>query len=408
MSVASISILTQYYPPETGAPQNRLHSLARFMVSQGFDVRVYTAMPNYPTNRVKEGYRGKWVCDEILDDINVFRSWIFVPRSRGIVARLLNYFSFVITSFFRLLFATRSDFLLCESPPLFLGFTAVTIARLKGSKLIFNVSDLWPESAEKLGLVTNRLLLKLAYRLEKWIYQNAWLITGQTQGIVANIKTRFPGKTVLWLPNGIDLDFTEMPGSMDWASRWAIQSEEFVVLYAGILGHAQGLEVIIGAAERLKEEKVKFVIAGDGPDREALVRIAGERKLNNVLFQDNVPKKEMAGMIRACSAFVVPLRKLELFKGAIPSKLFEPLALEKPVLLGVEGEASQLFIEEGKTGLYFEPENADHLAEAIRQLRQNPEMASMLGRNGREYVRRMFDRAKIHDSFVNQLRSMSA
>lgn len=404
----SFLLLTQYYPPETGAPQNRLHSLARFLASKEIKVEVFTAMPNYPVNRIMEGYRGKWCATETMDRVTVNRSWIFVPKSRDVIARLLNYFSFVFTSFFSLLRHPPGDYLFCESPPLFLGITAVIVARWKNMKMIFNVSDLWPESAEKLGLVANRPLLSLAYRLEKWIYRNAWLITGQTQGIVANIQSRFPGKTVLWLPNGVDLHFAEMPGTVDWRSRWAVQSEEFVVLYAGILGHAQGLEVIIRAAEKLKQDKVRFVIAGDGPEKEALVRMAEDLKLHNVIFQDNVPKNEMAGMIRTCSAFVVPLRKLDLFKGAIPSKLFEPLALGKPVLLGVEGEARRLFIEEGKAGLFFEPENADHLTEAIRQLKQNPEMASVLGQNGREYVHRMFDRAKIHESFVNKVRSISA
>lgn len=403
MSVASISILTQYYPPETGAPQNRLHSLARFMVSQGFDVRVYTAMPNYPTNRVKEGYRGKWVCDEILDDINVFRSWIFVPQSRGIVARLLNYFSFVITSFFRLLVATRSDFLLCESPPLFLGLTAVIVARLKGSKLIFNVSDLWPESAEKLGLVTNKTALRLSYALEGWIYKKSWLISGQTQGIVENIQTRFPGQRVMWLPNGIDLEFLNNGSTTDWRMRWGSRHDEFVVLYAGIIGYAQGLEVIIEAAARMMQEPVRFVLAGDGPEKERLRSRAQELNLTNVYFQDNVPKQEMPGMIRACSVFVVPLRKLELFKGAIPSKIFEPLALAKPIALGVEGEARELFIDQGHAGLAFEPGNAEDLAEKLRWLHQNPEKAARLGENGKLYVVSHFNRSKIYQTFVDQL-----
>jgi glycosyltransferase involved in cell wall biosynthesis len=403
MSVASISILTQYYPPETGAPQNRLHSLARFMVSKGFDVRVYTAMPNYPTNRVKEGYRGKWVYDEILDDVNVFRSWIFVPQSRGIVARLLNYFSFAITSFFRLFFATRADFLLCESPPLFLGLTAVTIARLKGSKLIFNVSDLWPESAEKLGLVTNKTALRLSYALEGWIYKNSWLISGQTHGIVENIQARFPGQRVVWLPNGIDLDFQNNVSTTDWRMRWGVQYDEFVVLYAGIIGHAQGLEVILEAATRMMPEPVRFVLAGDGPEKERLRSRARELNLNNIYFQDNIPKQEMAGMIRACSVFVVPLRKLDLFRGAIPSKIFEPLALAIPIALGVEGEARELFIGQGHAGLAFEPENAEDLAGKLRWLRQNPDKAARLGENGKQYVVSHFNRLKIYQTFVDQL-----
>lgn len=405
--MTSISILTQYYPPETGAPQNRLHSLARFMVNQGFEVRVFTAMPNYPTNRVKEGYRGKWIFDESLDGVSVLRSWIFVPQSRGIVARLLNYFSFVVTSFFRLLFNSRSEFLLCESPPLFLGLTAVIIARLKGSKLIFNVSDLWPESAEKLGLVTNRAALRLSYALEKWIYKNSWLISGQTQGIVANISGRFPGKRVVWLPNGIDLEFRNKVSLTDWRMHWGMRPDEFVVLYAGIIGYAQGLEVILEAASRLVNEPIHFVLAGDGPEKERLKQRAQEWQLTNVYFQDNVPKQEMAGMIQACSVFVVPLRKLELFKGAIPSKIFEPLALAKPIVLGVEGEARELFIDQGSAGLAFDPENAEDLSIKLKWLQQNPRESVLLGELGEQYVLKMFDRSKIYKTFLDQLNQLS-
>ena len=154
--MSRIIILTQYYPPETGAPQNRLHSLARFLKKSGLTIDVVTAMPSYPKNKIFEKYKGKWSFDEVIDGITIHRTWIYVNPSRAVVSRLLNYFSFVFSSFFRLLFFRKADYILCESPPLFLGVTAVLISRLKGSKLIFNVSDLWPESAEKLNIISSR------------------------------------------------------------------------------------------------------------------------------------------------------------------------------------------------------------------------------------------------------------
>ncbi|MFN5169142.1 MAG: glycosyltransferase family 4 protein [Cyclobacteriaceae bacterium] len=395
--------LTQYYPPETGAPQNRLHSLASFLAGQGFWVRVFTAMPNYPTNQIHEGYRGRWRADEFVDGVEVFRSWIFVPRSRKIVPRLLNYFSFVASSFFRLLFSRKAEFLFCESPPLFLGITAVVISRIKGMKLIFNVSDLWPESAEKLGLVSNTTVLKLAYGLEKGIYRKSWLITGQTKGIVNSIQSKVPDKKVVWLPNGFDADFVTAPASMDWRNAWHCKPNEFVVLYAGIVGHAQGLDVVLQAAREFQPGQLRFVIAGDGPEKSGLQARAKELGLSNVVFQDHVPRREMAGMIQACSAFVVPLRKLDLFKGAIPSKLFEPLALGKPILLGVDGEARELFIDEGKAGVAYAPDDSKDLAEGIRWLMQNPSEVARLGENGRTYVHTFFNRAQIHGSFLTHL-----
>lgn len=397
-------ILTQYYPPETGAPQNRLHSLSKFLIRHGESVRVVTSLPNYPKNEIYPEYRQKFSMRETIDGVHVYRIWIFVSRSRSVLSRLLNYFSFVITSFFRLLFLPKADYLICESPPLFLGFTAVVISWLKGSRLVFNVSDLWPESAEKLHIISSKPLISLAYALEKWIYKNSYLISGQTKGIVESIATRFPSKKVIWFPNGVDFDFFE--GEHEnflWRKALDIKETDFVLLYAGIIGHAQGLDVMLRAAELLKDNAVKFVIVGDGPEKDSLLRLAAARNLKNVLFQPNIEKTKIPSLIKACNAYIVPLKKLDLFKGAIPSKLFEPLALKRPILLGVDGEARQLFIEEGKAGLYFEPENADELADLIKQLVANPSLAATLGDQGQLYVKDNFDRERIHGNFLLHL-----
>lgn len=399
-----ITILTQYYPPETGAPQNRLHSLARFLRERGIDVRVVTALPNYPKNEVFDSYRGKYRVDEVIDGVPVTRTWIFVTASRGVVARLLNYFSFVVTSFLRLLTFRKADFIICESPPLFLGMTAVLISKIKGCKLIFNVSDLWPESAEKLNIISNRFLLKTAYSIERWIYENAFLISGQTKGIVKDIRSRFPEKNVVWVPNGVDLHlFGNEYLQKDWRNVIGISEKEFLVLYAGIIGHAQGLDVILHAANILKQQRVHFLIVGDGPEKAKLEKLKRELQLINVHFHPNVQKALIPSLINAGDAYVVPLKKLDLFKGAIPSKLFEPLAMSKPILLGVEGEAKELFIDEGQGGLFFEPENASSLAGQVLVLLEEPSVVQTLGEQGRDYVERNFDRVQIHERFLKTL-----
>ena len=200
-------ILTQYYPPEIGAPQNRLHELAIRLKANGIDVEVLTAMPNYPKMEIQEAYLGGKIKEEVIDGISVHRAKIYVSKSKSIISRLLNYFSFVVTSYFRGRKLGKFDFLMVESPPLFLGYSAMALSRKIKAKLIFNVSDLWPESAEKLDLVTNKHLLKLAYNLEEKCYKKAFLVTGQTNGIVSNIKQRFPSTDVYWLPNGVDLEY---------------------------------------------------------------------------------------------------------------------------------------------------------------------------------------------------------
>lgn len=400
----SVIILTQYYPPETGAPQNRLHSLARYLATGDNDVRVVTALPSYPKNEIFAGYKGRYRMEEMIDGVPVHRAWIFVSASRGTVARLLNYFSFVLTSFFVLLKLPRAKYIICESPPLFLGVTAVFISRLKGSRLIFNVSDLWPESAEKLSIISNRFLLSMAYKLEKWIYRNAFLISGQTRGIVQNIQDRFPSKNVVWFPNGVDIAFFESDFEpFAWRAALGIAPADFVVLYAGIIGHAQGLEVILDAADALRGRPIKFVIVGDGPERQKLNTEAEKRDLSSVIFHPNLEKVRIPSLISECDAYVVPLKKLDLFKGAIPSKLFEPLSMGKPILLGVDGEARELFINEGKGGLYFEPENGDSLAEQILVLFGDRALRESTGRQGQQYVKQNFDRQHIHRRFVEHL-----
>lgn len=397
-------ILTQYYPPETGAPQNRLHSLARFLRARGNDVQVLTAMPNYPKNEVFEGYKGRFKVDEVVDEITVNRAWIFVSESRSVASRLLNYFSFGATSLIRLISIRKADYIICESPPLFLGITAVIVSKLKGSKLVFNVSDLWPESAEKLGIVSNRAVLRLSYALEAWIYRHSFLISGQTRGIVKSIASRFADKRVVWVPNGVDFEFfdNEHP-KKDWRGVLGLAPDDFVVLYAGIIGHAQGLEVVLRAANLLREKGIQFVIVGDGPEKGKLERLKIELVLANVHFLPNMGRGDVPSLISMCNAYVVPLKKLDLFKGAIPSKLFEPLSMKKPILLGVDGEARELFIEEGKAGLYYEPENSDDLARQVSILAGNASMAEKLGLQGREYVRLNFDRVQIHERFLKEI-----
>lgn len=404
--MASFVILTQYYPPETGAPQNRLHSLARYLKKTGHDVTVLTALPNYPKNEIFQDYKGCYSKHETIDSIPVHRTWIYVSPSRGVLSRLLNYFSFVFTSFFALMRLPKANYLICESPPLFLGITAVLISWIKGSRLVFNVSDLWPESAEKLNIINNRYLISLAYRLEKWIYTSAWLISGQTKGIVRNIQKRFPDRKVVWFPNGVDVDFFEdVHESYNWRTEFGIAVDDFVLLYAGIIGHAQGLEVILKTAERLKELPVKFLIVGDGPEKEMLMAQAKSNELTNVLFQPNLQKSKMPSLIKTCDAYIVPLKKLDLFKGAIPSKLFEPLALAKPILLGVDGEARELFIAEGKAGLFFEPENAEELTRQITILFNDRELTTNLGFQGQQYVKENFDRQQIHSKLLSHFPS---
>ncbi|MCC6840100.1 MAG: glycosyltransferase family 4 protein [Flavobacteriales bacterium] len=407
-----IIFLTQYFPPETGAPQNRLFATAQALQAKGAEVTVLTAMPNYPDMRIQQAYRGKFHVRERMDGLDVHRAWLFVSTGKGIAVRLCNYFSFVFTSLLVGVFKLKkADVLLVESPPLFLGITAMLLARLKGAKLVFNVSDLWPESAVQLGLVSNKAMIGASTWLEERCYRSAALITGQTQGIVKNIRGRFPQKEVLWVPNGVDFAAlaaaAEVPAS-DIRTRLGIGPNDLLLAYAGILGHAQGLRVVVQAAALLRERPdIHFILMGDGPEKAGLQELKRTLGVDRVHFVDRMPRRELLGMMRSIDAVVVPLLRNDLFLGAIPSKIFEALALCKPVLLGVDGEARELFIEQGRAGLFFEPEDADALARAAVRYADDRALIHEQGASGEHYVKEHFDRERISDNLWNALQRLA-
>jgi glycosyltransferase involved in cell wall biosynthesis len=398
-------ILTQYYPPETGAPQNRLSGLARELKQMGHEVVVLTAMPNYPAMQIHADYIGKKYARDEFENIPVHRAWIYVSKNRSVVSRLMNYFSFTFSSMY---YASKIkgnfDYLMVESPPLFLGISAWWISKRKKAKMVFNVSDLWPESAEKLGVITNKLFLKLATILEEWLYKKSFMVTGQTQGIVQNIKSRFPDKKVHWLPNGVDESIFSFKKQDNVRQQLQLAQDDFLIMYAGIIGLAQGLDVILDAAILLPaESKIVYLLLGDGPEKSRLMQRVNDENITRVKFLELVSREVVPSYVDAVDVAVIPLKKMDLFLGAIPSKIFENLALAKPLLLSVDGEARRLFIDEGNAGLFIEPENSQMLAEKSLYLEANPDVVKTMGANGQSYVQKFFMRKKITADWVSTL-----
>ena len=403
-------ILTQYYPPETGAPQNRLHSLAINLVKNGCDVEVLTAMPNYPKMEIFKEYKKLKSVHEKIDDINVYRTKIYVNKKKGIFNRLLNYFSFVLSSMIYAKKLCQKNYVICESPPLFLGISALYISKILNAKLIFNVSDLWPESAEKLNIINNKFLLKPAYALERYIYNKSFLVTCQTKGIEKNIINRFPNLITHWLPNGIDKNVYNVSTTKKWLKKYGLEGKRLYV-YAGIIGYAQGLEVIIRAKHWLiKNEyelskEIEFLIIGDGPEKSNLLSLNNELK-TKIIFIPNTPKIELIQMLKSCDVYIVPLKKIDIFNGAIPSKIFDALALSIPLLLGVNGEAKSLFIDEANAGLHFEPEDPESLAKAVIELEDNPAICEAYGKSGNIFAHKYFDRKIIASQFIEKVKKL--
>jgi glycosyltransferase involved in cell wall biosynthesis len=401
-----ITILTQYYPPETGAPQNRLHSLAINLMAQGHYVQILTAMPNYPKSEIYPKYINKSFVKEQIDNIPVFRTSIYVSKNPGVIPRLRNYFSFVYSTIVNFKKIPKTDLIIVESPPLFLSWSAYYIAEKWNAYVVFNVSDLWPESAEKLNIVRNRILINLAYRLECWSYKKATLVTGQTQGIVRNIEFRFPHVKCHWMPNGIDRFVFDSVKKETSKFKELGLSDKKIFIYAGIIGHAQSLDTLIHAASLVKKHPdFAMLIIGDGPLKSDLMLLNDELDAG-VYFLPNTPKFEVLGMVAAAYSYIVPLKNLEIFRGAIPSKIFDPLAMGVPVLLGVDGECREIFIERAGAGWFFKPEDKFSLAEAIITAINNPDKVYDFGKKGKAFVDKHFDRKNIATEFMSKLESI--
>lgn len=392
-----ILFLTQYCPPEVGAPQNRIFEFAKQLKGFGHEVTILTAMPNYPRGEVFEEYRGKKFVKEELEGINIVRTKIYATKEKTFTKRLCNYLSFTFSSVFQgAKYIEKQDVIITESPPLFLGWSGYILSKLKGAKFIFNVSDLWPESAIKLDMLHNKLFIKLSVWLEEFCYRKAAAVTGQTQGIVDNIVQRgFSKDKVHLITNGVNTEFYKKENYDEEFRKTICDKDDFVLCYAGIHGLAQGLEVIIEAMDILKEyDKIKFVFIGDGPEKQKLIKMKADRNLKNITFLPLQPKSNMPKIIASMDSTIIPLKKLELFKGALPSKMFEALSAEIPIILSAEGEAERL-INNAQAGIVVEPENPNKIAEAILKLYNNVEYRKTLGENGRKYVKENYSRESI-------------
>jgi glycosyltransferase involved in cell wall biosynthesis len=397
-----VGILTQYFPPEMGAPQARLSELATRLREHGHDVVVLSAMPNYPRGRVYPGYRG-FVVQEEADGVGVLRAWIWPTTSTALIPRTVSYLSFVASSF---LVGSRRlpqlDVLITESPPLLLGISGFLLSRLKRSRWVFNVSDLWPESAVVLGVLGEGAATKLAYRLEAFCYRRAWRVSCQSREIRASIDRRFPEVQTLAFFNGVDVERFSPDYRSDEVRRELGGNTCSLALYAGLHGIAQGLDQLLAAAAKLEDEDLKLVLIGDGPEKTALLEEAKTRQLRNVTFLPPQPRDAMSAFLASADIAVVPLKKR--IPGAVPSKLYEAMASGLPVVLVAEGEPAEI-VRSARSGIVVTPGDVDGLAKALRRLARSADERLRLGAAGRAAAVERFERRRLSDDFIQALKS---
>jgi glycosyltransferase involved in cell wall biosynthesis len=398
-------VLTQYFPPEIGAVPVRIAALVRHLRAGGHEVEVVTGMPNYPGESIFEGYRGRLYMREEVDGVRIHRVWLYAATGSGL-RRILNYATFAAMSLIGILRAKRPSYIFVESVPLTVGVAGWLGGLLRRVPTIFNVADLWVEAARDMGVIRSSFVLKLADRLERWLYRKARFVNAVTDGIRDNLvgEKQLPARKVLFLPNGVDTTlFAPRPADAELARELDLTGKA-VVLYAGVLGIPQGLEVAIDAfallGDRAPEALLLFI--GAGSEEQKLKQHAASLGLKNVRFLPPRPVEDIARLYSVAFAGYAGLKDLPLFDGFRPSKLMPIMASGKPVLYSGQGEGARL-IERAGSGVVVRPGDSAALAAAIESLLQDRSRAAALGAAGRQYVEQHLGWPALLADWVRQL-----
>jgi glycosyltransferase involved in cell wall biosynthesis len=445
-----ILYVSQYFPPEMGAPAARAAELARHWAEAGHEVSVLTGFPNHPTGVVPEEWRPRLrrltYHEQIHEErpqtsdlrprtldlrgqasdprsevrspksdlhVDVFRTWLWPLPNRKAHERMRNYASFCISASLRGLTIPRPDVIIATSPQLLVGLAGwcLSFARQSVRRIpfVFEVRDLWPESLAAVGVGNeDSWLHRILGAIGGFLYQRADRIVVVTPAFREHLieRWRVPAEKIAVVENGVETDlFAPLPQAANDKLRQELDAAgKFLVCYAGTMGMAHGLETLLDAASRLQQQNpdVQFLLIGEGAEKERIKALAESRGLANVRFLDQQPRERMPAFISVSDACLVLLRKNDVFKTVIPTKMLEFMSVARPVILAVEGQARQI-VEEAGAGMAIEPENAGALAAAIAQLKTDRELGRALGRKGREYIVQHLSRAGTAEKYLEIL-----
>ena len=406
-----ILYVSQYFPPEMGAPAARVHELSREWVRDGHAVTVLTGFAHHPTGVKARADRGRLTRRESIDGIDVVRVYVWAAPNRGTWKRMLSYASFFAAA------ATigpwrvgRPDVVVATSPQLLCACAGWVLAGLKRAPFVFEVRDLWPESILAVEAMRDNLLVRSLKRLARLLYNHSTRIVTVGHGYKRQIEQRYgiaPDKMDV-VPNGIDPALFVPGPRMNDVRRDHGWGDRLVLLYVGTHGMAHALHVVLEAAERLRDDPDKlFVFVGEGACKDDLRRRAAELALPNVQFIDQQPKSRIPQFYAACDIGLVTLRNTPLFQEVLPSKIFEYLGMERPVIISVDGEARSL-VEQAGAGVFVPPEDAEALVQAIRRLEREREKLAEMGRAGRRYVLEHYDRRALARRYAELLGALCA
>jgi glycosyltransferase involved in cell wall biosynthesis len=410
-----ILYVSQYFPPEMGAPAARAAELAKHWAESGHDVSILTGFPNHPTGVVPREWRSRLrrlMYHEKAGRVNVFRTWLWPLPNRKPHERMRNYLSFCLSSALRGLSIPRPDVIVATSPQLLVALSGWWLAFTRRVPFVFEVRDLWPESLAAVGAAHETSFLHRSLSsVARFLYRRSDHIVVVTPAFKQHLVQHWqvPEEKISVIENGVETGlFAPAPPQANAALRAEQGAQnKFLACYVGTMGMAHGLDTLLDAASSLQgqHKEVLFLLIGEGSEKERIKSVAEARGLTNVRFLDQQSREKIPGFISASDACLVLLKKADIFKTVIPTKMLEFMSCARPVILGVEGQ-SRTIIEEARAGLVIEPENSEALVEAITQLASRPELRQVLGQNGREYILRRFSRRTTAEAYIHVLKGL--
>lgn len=410
-----ILLIHQYFLEKGDGGGSRFNEMTQVWANQGHDITVLAGMVHYSTGKMVDRYKGKFTYkdEHFYNKVDVLRCYVSESYNISFIGRLWAYFSFVFSSIYAGLFKIKGkyDIIVVTSPPLFLGITAYILSKLKNVPFVFEIRDLWPESAIDTGVLQNKMIIKLAYWFESFIYERAKLINVLTPAFSEKLISvkNVPREKVILIPNAADFSLAEKIQKDSSFDAIKFKKElgfenKFVITYVGAHGIANHLIQLIDVAEKLQETNVVFQLIGSGMRKEFLQNEVLKRNLNNVFFRESVPKSEVFKFILSSDVGTSVLKNVDTFKTIYSNKTFDYMSCKKPVLLLIDGVSREL-VESAKCGIFAEPENISLIVDVIKDFKAYSSIKlQQMGINGYEYVKVNFDRATLAEKYINHIK----
>ena len=407
-----ILLLHQYFLEEDDAGGSRWNEMTKVWSEQGHEVVVLAGMIHANGSSKREEYKGKYFVHNDQGAVKVWRCHVSESYNKGFTGRLWGYFSFMFSALWAGLFKVGRNFdvVLVTSPPLFVGFSGYIISIFKRIPMVFEVRDLWPESAIDTGVLTNKWVIKLAYWFENFIYKKAKLINVLTPAFHEKLmnKKNVPKEKLIMIPNAADFRLSEKLLSNFNVSLFREENElsgKFVITYVGAHGVANHLDQILDTALLLKDTKAFFLLIGQGMEKEKLMRRCKEMGLDNVRFIDSVPKKEVFKYILASDMGASVLKRVDTFKTVYSNKTFDYMSCKRPILMAIDGVSREL-VEKADAGCFVNPEDPLDFSIKIRKYMHNPEIVKRQGLNGYLFAKKYFEREILAQKFLDSLQKI--